>query len=99
MTAPQLEDQGGNNWRLAGDLTFATVPGLVAAPDFRAQRSGIIRVDLAGVTRAESAGLALLLEWQRVAEQHGLAIAYINMPEQMQSMAAVCGLEDILQPD
>ena len=57
----------------------------------------IIRIDLAGVTRAESAGLALLLEWQRVAEQRGTTIAYVNMPAQMQSMAAVCGLEEILQ--
>lgn len=96
-TAPVLEDQGSNNWRLSGDLTFATVAGLVDTPDFRGQRSGIIHVDLTGVTRAESAGLALLLEWQRVAEEQGVSIAYVNMPEQMQSMAAVCGLEEILQ--
>ena len=96
-TVPALDDLGSNNWRLSGDLTFATVAGLVDLPDFRSQHGDIIRVDLAGVTRAESAGLALLLEWQRVAEEQGLSIAYVNMPVQMQSMAAVCGLEEILQ--
>jgi phospholipid transport system transporter-binding protein len=94
---PELVDLGGNNWRLSGDLSFVTVAGLVDMPDFGDQRRGIICVDLAGVTRAESAGLALLLEWQRVAEEQGLSIAYVNMPVQMQSMAAVCGLEEILQ--
>jgi phospholipid transport system transporter-binding protein len=97
MTAPRFEDLGNNNWRLSGDLIFGSVAGLVDAPDFSTQRNGIIHIDLAGVTRAESAGLALLLEWQRVAEQRGTTIAYVNMPAQMQSMAAVCGLEEILQ--
>lgn len=97
MTAPRFDDLGNNNWQLSGDLIFGTVAGLVSAPDFDAQRSGIIRVDLAGVTRAESVGLALLLEWQRVAEERGTSIAYVNMPVQMQSMASVCGLEEILQ--
>ena len=98
IAAPRLEDLGSRHWRLSGDLTFATVAGLVEAPDFGALDGGVVTVDLAGVTRAESAGLALLLEWQRVAEQRGALISFISMPAQMRSMAAVCGLEEILQP-
>jgi phospholipid transport system transporter-binding protein len=97
MTAPRFEDLGNNNWQLSGDLIFGTVAGLVNVPDFGDQHGGIIRIDLAGVTRAESVGLALLLEWQRVAEARGISIAYVNMPAQMQSIAGVCGLEEILQ--
>lgn len=96
MAAPQLQDLGDGNWQLSGELLFSNVTSLVRQPDFRSVKADDIRIDLAGVTRAESAGLALLLEWCRAAEQLGKTISFVNMPQQMQSIAAVCGLGEIL---
>jgi anti-anti-sigma regulatory factor len=58
-----------------------------------------ISIDLAGVTRSDSAGLALLIEWLRESEQLGKTITFLNMPAQMQSIARVCGLDGILPAD
>jgi phospholipid transport system transporter-binding protein len=55
-----------------------------------------LRVDLAGVTRADSAGLALLVEWLRESEIAGNSIEFVNVPAQLLSIARVCGLDDIL---
>jgi phospholipid transport system transporter-binding protein len=55
-----------------------------------------VTVDLRGVTRSDSAGLALLVEWLRESEIGGNTIKFVNVPAQLLSIARVCGLEDIL---
>jgi len=96
MAGARFTDKGNGDWLLEGELDFATVPGVLqhAGADMR----GIdgIRVDLKGVTRADSAGLALLVEWLRESERAGVPIRFINVPVQLLSIARVCGLEEIL---
>jgi phospholipid transport system transporter-binding protein len=96
MDEPFLEDGGDGTWRLVGDLVFGNVSSLLKAVGSRFSGSKTVRIDLAGVTRSDSAGLALLVEWLRESERAGKSIAFLNMPEQMQSIARVCGLEEIL---
>ena len=88
-------DQGGGRWLLTGELGFATVPGLLdgAGRDLAVSAS---EVDLAGVTRADSAGLALLIAWTRARNSTGKPIRFTHVPAQLLSIARVCGLEDIL---
>jgi phospholipid transport system transporter-binding protein len=53
-------------------------------------------VDLSGVDRIDSAGLALLVEWLREARRKGTSIRFENIPVRMLAIAKVCGLEQIL---
>lgn len=53
-------------------------------------------IDLSGVDRSDSAGVALLLEWQRRAEAAELELHYLNLPRQMQAIVRFCRLEDVL---
>jgi phospholipid transport system transporter-binding protein len=48
------------------------------------------------VTRSDSAGLALLIEWLRESERLGKSITFLNMPAQMQSISRLCGLDGVL---
>ena len=96
MDAARLEDSGDGTWKLAGELGFATVSGLLKNTPRSFFEDGDVRLDLSGVTRADSAGLALLVEWLRESGSKGRSIAFLHMPEQMLSIARVCGLEDIL---
>jgi phospholipid transport system transporter-binding protein len=96
MSEPHIEETGHGSWILTGDLNFSTVPALRAGPDFKATDRPRISIDLAGVTRSDSAGLALLIEWLRESERLGKSITFMNMPVQMQSIARVCGLDGIL---
>lgn len=91
-------DPGRAGWFiLAGDLGFETVPALLDTGRILFEGgSGTIHVDLAGVTRSNSAGLALLIEWLRSARRHGREIAYLNCPARMLATARVSGLDRIL---
>jgi phospholipid transport system transporter-binding protein len=96
MVDAVLEAAGEGRWKLSGDLGFGTVSRLLKVSRGNFSGAEAIEVDLAGVTRADSAGLALLVEWLRVAEQTGRPMSFVNMPAQMQSIARICGLEEIL---
>ena len=96
MKEPRLEHAGDGEWRLTGDLVFGNVSGLLKEVGSRFSGEETIRVDLGGVTRADSAGLALLVEWLREFERRNQSIRFLNMPPQMCSIAQVCGLDRIL---
>jgi phospholipid transport system transporter-binding protein len=92
MTEPRVEETGHGSWLLAGDLSFSTVPALRYGLDIKSADRNRISIDLGGVTRSDSAGLALLIEWVRESERLGKSITFLNMPAQMQSIARVCGI-------
>ena len=96
MSGARFTDQGGGRWLLEGELGFETVPSLLAHPGASMRGIDSLTVDLAGVTRADSAGLALLVEWLRESERAGLPIRFVNVPVQLLSIARVCGLDGIL---
>ena len=86
----------GDRWVLSGEIDFDTVPALLGHPGANMVRGRNIQVDLAEVTRVDSAGLALMVEWLRESRRKGMGISFNNVPEQLQSMARICGLQDIL---
>lgn len=96
MDDVRFEDSSPGTWKLTGELGFATVPGLLKNAPRGFLEDGDVRIDLSGVTRADSAGLALLVEWLRESVNRGRSITFLHMPEQMLSIARVCGLEEIL---
>ena len=98
LTAPDPE-----RLVLAGVLDFDTVARLAVEGDVllrtaaaRGQTSLVI--DLAAVERANSAGLALLLEWLEMARARGLSLSYAHLPDSLRRLAAVSNLNDLLPP-
>ncbi len=80
-----------------GELNFSTVPALLErGAALLAGGEGPVRLDLGGVTRADSAGLALLIEWLRIARRRRADLEIRNMPEQLRAIARVSGLDGIL---
>ena len=89
-------DSSNGTIRVSGDLTFDSVPGMVAkTPKFT--DGGKIIVDLSGVEKADSAGLALLLGWIRNSRNAGSELHFSNVPAQIQSLVRVAGLESLLR--
>ena len=89
----------GISWRrieLIGDLTFDTVSEFFARSSDVDYGSGTTVLDLSQVTRTDSAGLALMVEWLRGARRKDGRIEVINMPEQMRSIARMCKLDGVL---
>ncbi len=97
MSDVSIEARGDGRYFLTGALTFATAPKVYAQGNaLFAKDDSAVTLDLQGVDRTDSAGLALLLEWLRTAKQQNKIVQFQNIPPQMQSMARLSGLDDIL---
>jgi phospholipid transport system transporter-binding protein len=82
---------------LTGDLGFASVPAaLESARAAIEQGDGPVDLDLSGVTRVDSAGLALLLELARLARGRGRELRCTGAPEQLRHLAGFFGVSDLL---
>lgn len=97
--APRLEARDGGRFELVGDLTYETVVELLAGSADALGGAQNTVLDLSRVTRADSAGLALMVEWLRRARQRNVRIEIINMPEQMRSIARMSKLDGVLLAD
>lgn len=83
--------ENANTWRLSGELIFATVGDLLT--EFAQQRPPKV-IDLCDITRTDSAGLALLIEWLK--QTKDALITFRNIPAQMLSIAAISGVQGML---
>lgn len=59
----------------------------------------VVKVDLSGVTDADSGSLAMLIEWLKVAKSQNKDVVFNNMPQFMLDLGRVCGLDTILPLD
>lgn len=90
-------EPGPDGVRLSGKLDASTVPALLGDIDgWFADAGRAVRIDLSGVERADSAGVAFLLETQRHARAAGGSVAFINAPAQMQAIIGFCALDQVL---
>lgn len=96
MGAPELRDLGEGRFALAGEITFETAPALLAAGEaaFGAHRRA--EVDLTGVGRADSAALAVLVEWILARRAAGAELRYRNVPAPVRALAGIAELEGLL---
>lgn len=85
----------GDRLVLEGAVTIEEVPGLLPQ-GLALLAQGETRIDLAGVTTADSSAVALLLEWLRVAERGGDRIVYLNLDNSLRSLADLYGVTELL---
>ena len=89
-------ERDGDTLRVRGELDFASVAELWEATESLLAAEPILRIDLGGIHRADSAGVALLVEWLRQARQRRRDLAFINVPAQMRTIIQVADLETVL---
>lgn len=80
---------------VSGAMTLATAAGLLAQGR-AALKSGETVFDLAAVEQADSSALAVIFGWQRTALARQGKVRIINPPENLKSLAALCGAADLL---
>lgn len=97
METASINSVNENRHEVVGKMIFATVPCLLSqsSEKFKTVNEEII-FDLAGIIHADSAGLALLLEWSRLAGIAKRKIKFVNVPGQLLKLTEVSGLNHIL---
>jgi len=76
-------------------LTFHSAKGALEQ-GCAAIAAGETVFDLGGVSAADSSGVAVLLAWQRRARAANQRLSFINVPENVQKLAALYGVDGLL---
>jgi phospholipid transport system transporter-binding protein len=95
---PEVVSVAADRLAIRGVLTFETAQrasdaGLRAMSASTARR---LAIDCAGVTAADSAGLAVCLVWLAWAQRDGRELALTNLPARIRALARISDLEPLI---
>jgi phospholipid transport system transporter-binding protein len=98
-TPTEVVAVGADRLAVRGALTFATArlaseAGLRAIGASTARR---LEIDLAGVTAADSAGLAVCLVWLARAQRDGRGLSFANLPASVRALARISEVESLIE--
>ena len=80
---------------VSGPVTLANVAS-VMEEGRRHLEEGVQTVDVGEVSEMDSSLLAMLLGWLREAKAHERGLAFANLPEALQTIAHLYGVEGLL---
>ena len=94
----QIGESAPGRVRVSGDLTFATARearqlGLLVLEGSRAEH---IAIDCGGVSRADSDGLAVLLDWLAWGRRRSRPLALENLPASLVAIARISEVDELL---
>jgi phospholipid transport system transporter-binding protein len=91
-----LNDLGDGRFELAGAMSFETADRILRASErlFRQYRD--LSIDFTGVDDADSAGLALLIEWKSQARRSGGRIDFSGLPQSIRAIARTAEVDHLL---
>jgi phospholipid transport system transporter-binding protein len=90
-----VAEKNGARWAYVGTLTFANAATVCTAAGELALPTGGV-VDLSGLTTVDSVAVAVLLSIKRRAAQEGVPLVFDHVPEALDALATVYGVEEIL---
>lgn len=86
----------GDILRVQGELNFDSVAELWKTTEALFADTPLLRIDLSGVSRSNSAGVALLVQWLRQARRRQRELLFVDIPAQMRAIIRVVDLETLL---
>jgi phospholipid transport system transporter-binding protein len=92
----QLQRTAPGTLGVSGVLSFDTAAAALAAIAAALAAESIARLDLDGVERSDSAGLACVLAAQAEARRLGRTLEVENLPAGMLALAQVCEVDALL---
>jgi len=82
-----------------GALTFATARRAceLGERSFAGAAGDAVEIDCTGITASDSAGLAVLLEWLRIARRAGRKLRYTALPQGLMALARISEVDAMLE--
>jgi phospholipid transport system transporter-binding protein len=93
-----LRQEAEGRYSVSGELTYATAPAALKRTLGLFHTKTQVVFDLRRVERADSAGIALLVEWVRLARKNGALLRLENLPDQVENLVRVSGTGVLLAP-
>lgn len=96
MTSSSLSlESVADEIRLVGEISHQSVLNVIDADFDFAQNKDVV-VNFAGVERSDSAGLALMVHWARLAKKANATIRFSKVPEKLLALAKMSNLDAVL---
>ena len=92
----EFEALGGGRFAIRGAFGFKTVTAILERSRQLFDDVAVIKVDFSGVSDADSAGLALLLEWVSWARSARREMRFFEIPSQIRAVAEISEVDGIL---
>ena len=87
MSKFELKERAEGRFELIGDMSFSTASDILKISEQSFGGHQALEINLSQVTRADSAGLALLLEWTAQANQRKSSITFVGIPDSLIAIA------------
>ncbi len=97
MSSIKVKQATVKSLEIEGDLTFSTIDKNTAKIMDKLLTPHDITVNLKQVEATDSAGLALIIEWLKIARSRNIELVFINVPKQLQALALLSGFEHLFQ--
>jgi phospholipid transport system transporter-binding protein len=91
-----LEVLGNGRFKVRGPLDAETATALLERSEEAFRGSKSLEIDLGGVPEGDSAGLALLIEWIRLARKQKQQLQFKNLPTQIAALARISQVDELL---
>jgi phospholipid transport system transporter-binding protein len=88
---------GDSSYRILGEMTFGTARQLHRESERLFAGEQMLTLDLSQVNRADSAGLALLLEWRAWMQAVDGSLCVKGLPESILAIAQLCQVQISLE--
>lgn len=96
MTQSSVTIQPNGVVAVAGAMVFSEVSALLERSDAAFSSRQSLVFDLSAVEKTDSAGLALIIEWMKRANESGQDICFKQLPKQLLDIAGVSELEQVI---
>lgn len=85
----------GDRLQIAGSVTMATVSALFNE-GLKPRENGGVTVDFAKIEKVDSSAVSLMLVWMREAQRNKARLSFINVPDNLLSLAKLYGVAELL---
>ena len=87
--------QEGNRWLVSGAMSMPHIESLLAESAVL-ETAKETEIDLAAVSDVDSSTISLLFEWLRQAHSRKCKVTYVNLPENLASLATLYGVLELI---
>ena len=85
-----------NIFFIQGDLDFFNVMSVYEKSLPRVMASPLLQFDFSQLKSSDSSGLALIIEWIKLARQHNKKIHFLHLSKELMSIANAAGLDKLI---
>ena len=92
----ELNQTADGAFELIGEMSFETAAQILKSSEQSFAQHAETQVNLSQVSKADSAGLALLLEWKAQARNRNAVIRFAAVPDSLLAIAKTTEVSDLI---